>query len=96
MSAAVLVSSRRAEDLYAGWWSFIGALGAVPLVLVWDGGSGRAGRGRRTELIVQCQGFRGTLATNVIICLTHCCDATHSSTYLAHRVTDSSVKVGVW
>jgi transposase len=68
-ASAVLIPSRRAEDLYAGWWQLIEALGAVPRVLVWDG-EGAVGRwrGRRTELTGDCQGFRGTLAAKVIIC----------------------------
>jgi transposase len=66
---ALLVPTRRAQDLYAGWWRLIAALGAVPKVLVWDGESavGRR-RGRCTELTGDCQGFRGTLAAKVIIC----------------------------
>jgi transposase len=35
--SAVLVPSRHAQDLYAGWWRLIAALGAVPRVQVWDG-----------------------------------------------------------
>jgi transposase len=68
-AAAVLVPTRRAEDLYAGWWQLIAGLGAVPRVLVWDGESavGRW-RARRAELTAQCQAFRGTLATKVLIC----------------------------
>jgi transposase len=68
-ASAVLVPTRRAEDLYAGWWQLIEALGAVPRALVWDG-EGAIGRwrGRRTELTRECQGFRGTLAAKVIIC----------------------------
>jgi transposase len=68
-ASAVLVPSRRAEDLFAGWWQLIGALGAVPRVLVWDG-EGAIGRwrGRRAELTGECQGFRGTLAAKVVIC----------------------------
>jgi transposase len=68
-ASAVLVPTRRAEDLYAGWWQLIEALGAVPRALVWDG-EGAIGRwrGRRTELTGECQGFRGTLAAKVIIC----------------------------
>lgn len=68
-SAALLVPSRAGEDLFAGWWWLIEALGRVPRVLVWDGESavGRW-RGRRSELTVECQAFRGTLATKVIIC----------------------------
>ena len=30
VAAAVLVPSRAAEDLYAGWWQLISTLGAVP------------------------------------------------------------------
>jgi transposase len=68
-ASAVLVPSRRAEDLYAGWWQLIELLGAVPRVLVWDG-EGAVGRwrARRGELTAQCQAFRGTLATTVLIC----------------------------
>jgi transposase len=67
--SAVLIPSRRSEDLFAGWWQLIDALGAVPRVLVWDG-EGAIGRwrGRRSELTGECQGFRGTLATKVIVC----------------------------
>jgi transposase len=44
-------------------------LGAVPRVLVWDG-EGAVGRwrARRSELTAECQAFRGTLATRVLIC----------------------------
>jgi transposase len=68
-ASAVLIPSRRAEDLFAGWWQLISGLGAVPRVLVWDG-EGAIGRwrGRRSELTAECQGFRGTLAARVIIC----------------------------
>jgi transposase len=67
--SAVLIPSRHAEDLFAGWWQQIETLGAVPRVLVWDG-EGAIGRwrGRRSELTVECQGFRGTLAAKVVIC----------------------------
>ncbi len=68
-AAAVLIPSRAAEDLMAGWWQLIAELGAVPRVLVWDG-EGAVGRwrGGRSELTEACQGFRGTLATKVLIC----------------------------
>jgi transposase len=67
--SAVLVPSRAAEDLFAGWWQLIEALGAVPRVLVWDG-EGAIGRWRagRPELTDQCQAFRGTLAAKVVVC----------------------------
>jgi transposase len=68
-AAAVLVPSRAAEDLMAGWWQLIAALGAVPRVLVWDGeGAVGRNRGGRVELTAECQAFRGTLATKVLIC----------------------------
>jgi transposase len=68
-AAAVLIPSRAAEDLMAGWWQLIAGLGAVPRVLVWDG-EGAVGRWRagHSELTAECQGFRGTLATRVLIC----------------------------
>jgi transposase len=68
-ASAVLIPTRRAEDLFTGWWQLINALGAVPRVLVWDG-EGAIGRwrGKRSELTGDCQGFRGTLATKVVIC----------------------------
>jgi transposase len=67
--SAVLIPTRRSEDLFAGWWQLIETLGAVPRVLVWDG-EGAIGRwrGRRSELTVECQAFRGTLGTKVIVC----------------------------
>jgi transposase len=64
-----LIPSRRAEDLFAGWWEHLCGLGSVPRVLVWDG-EGAVGRWRagRSELTRDCQAFRGTLGTKVIIC----------------------------
>ena len=66
---AMLLPSRRAEDLFAGWWRLIERLGAAPRVLVWDG-EGAVGRwrGGRSELTEQCQAFRGTLGAKVVIC----------------------------
>jgi len=65
----VLVPTRRAEDLFAGWWQLISGLGSVPRVLVWDG-EGAIGRWRagKCELTAECQAFRGTLAAKVIVC----------------------------
>jgi transposase len=67
--SAVLIPSRRAEDLFAGWWQLIQRLAAVPRVLVWDG-EGAIGRwrGGRSELTTECQAFRGTLGAKVVIC----------------------------
>jgi transposase len=63
-----LIPSRAAPDLFAGWWELIERLGAVPRTLVWDG-EGAIGRwrGGKTELTGECQAFRGTLATKVIV-----------------------------
>ncbi len=68
-ASAMLIPTRTAEDLYAGWWQHLWTLGAVPRVLVWDG-EGAVGRwrARQPELTAACQGFRGTLATKVLIC----------------------------
>ena len=47
----LLIPTRSASDLFAGWWQLIAGLGAVPRVLVWDG-EGAIGRWRsgRVEL----------------------------------------------
>ncbi len=67
--SAVLIPSRSAEDLFAGWWQLIAALGAVPRVLVWveEGAIGRW-RAGKPELTAECQAFRGTLAARVVVC----------------------------
>jgi len=66
---ALLLPTRKAEDLFTGWWQLIVTLGAVPRVLVWDG-EGAIGRwrGGRSELTAECQAFRGTLGTKVLVC----------------------------
>jgi transposase len=68
-ASALLIPSRHAGDLFAGWWAEIEALGAVPRMLVWDG-EGAIGRhrGGRPELTAECQAFRGTLAARVYVC----------------------------
>jgi len=67
--SALLIPSRTAEDLYAGWWAILRGLGACPRLLVWDGegGVGRYRRGR-SELTAECQAFRGLLGAKVQIC----------------------------
>jgi len=62
----VLIPSRNAGDLYAGWWQLIQELGAVPRLLVWDG-EGAVGR-HPDRLTAECQAFRGTLAARVYVC----------------------------
>jgi transposase len=67
--SARLVPSRAAEDLFAGWWAHLEALGGVPRLLVWDG-EGAVGKYRPREslLTAQCQAFRGTVASRVYVC----------------------------
>ncbi len=67
--SALLIPSRRAEDMFAGWWRLVAAIGAAPRVFVCDG-EGAVGRrrGGRAELTGQCQAFRGTLGAKVIVC----------------------------
>jgi transposase len=65
-ASAVLIPTRNAEDLFAGWWQLISALGAVPRLLVWDG-EGAIGR-HPDRLTAGCQAFRGTLAARVYVC----------------------------
>jgi transposase len=66
--SGILIPTRRAEDLFAGWWRLLSGLGAVPRTLVWDGeGAIGRNRGGRIELTGDCQGFRGVLGTKVIV-----------------------------
>ena len=67
--SAVLIPTRNAADLFAGWWQLIEGLSAVPRVLVWDG-EGAIGRwrGGKVELTGECHAFRGTLGAKVIVC----------------------------
>jgi transposase len=64
--SALLIPTRSAADLFAGWWQLIERLGSVPRVLVWDG-EGAVGRWRagKVELTAECQAFRGTLGAKV-------------------------------
>ncbi|HEY6869004.1 MAG TPA: IS21 family transposase [Novosphingobium sp.] len=65
----LLIPSRTAQDLFAGWWLLLERLGAVPRTLVWDG-EGAVGRYRRggSALTAETQAFRGVLGAKVIIC----------------------------
>lgn len=67
--SAVLIPTRSSQDLFAGWWQLLQALGAVPRVLVWDG-EGAIGRWRagHVELTADCHAFRGTLGAKVLVC----------------------------
>lgn len=69
-SGGLLIPSREAEDLYAGWWHLLSTqLQGVPKTLVWDG-EGAVGRwrARQPELTSDCQAFRGVLGASVYIC----------------------------
>jgi transposase len=65
----LLIPSRTAEDLFAGWWRLLERLGAVPRTLVWDG-EGAVGRYRPggAALTAGTQAFRGVLGAKVLIC----------------------------
>jgi transposase len=67
--SAVLIPSRSAEDLFAGWWQLLARLGGVPRMLVWDGEAavGRR-RGKVSVLTQDTHAFRGTLGAKVHIC----------------------------
>jgi len=68
MLFARLIPTRRAEDLFCGWWQHLSRLGAVPRVLVWDGEGAVGGYGGgRTKLTGECQAFRGTLGAKVLV-----------------------------
>jgi transposase len=64
----VLIPSRTAADLFAGWWRLLARLGAVPRTLVWDG-EGAVGRYRRSGslLTADTHAFRGVLGAKVHI-----------------------------
>jgi transposase len=66
---ARLLPSRCAEDLFAGWWQLLVALGGVPRVLVWDG-EGAVGQRRRRQTVLTeaAHGFRGVLGAKILIC----------------------------
>lgn len=69
-AGGLLIPSRDAEDLYAGWWELLSTqLLGVPRLLVWDG-EGAVGRYRPrvSKLTLECQGFRGVLGTSVYVC----------------------------
>jgi transposase len=58
---AVMIPTRRTEDLLLGMWQLLTELGAVPRRLLWDNESG-IGRGKLTEPAAV---FAGSLATTI-------------------------------
>lgn len=67
--SALLLPTRTVQDLFAGLWQLIVALGAVPRGLVWDGEAAVGKRRHRvTTLTAAAQAFRGTLGNRIVIC----------------------------
>ena len=62
-TTAVMIPTRRTEDLLLGSWELIGRLGRVPRRLIWDNEAGIGQRGRLTQPVTA---FAGTLATRVV------------------------------
>ena len=60
---AVMIPTRRTEDLLLGSWELIRQLGRVPRRLIWDN---EAGIGQRGRLAQGVAAFAGTLATRVV------------------------------
>ena len=66
---AVLVPTRTAQDLFAGWWLLLQRLGGVPRTLVWDQ-EGAVGRRRRGQSVLteDAHAFRGVLGAGIFLC----------------------------
>jgi len=60
---AVMIPTRKSEDLLLGSWELIRQLGRVPRRLIWDN---EAGIGQRGRLAQGVAAFAGTLATRVV------------------------------
>lgn len=66
---ARMLPSRAAGDLFAGMWTLLSVLGAVPKTLVWDN-EGAIGqwRGGRPQLTAEANAFRGMLGIAIRQC----------------------------
>jgi O-antigen/teichoic acid export membrane protein len=66
--SAILIPSRRAEDLFAGWWQLIAELGAVPRTLTWhsEAAIGWEADGQ-SHVTAECRQFCHSLNTTVIV-----------------------------
>jgi O-antigen/teichoic acid export membrane protein len=66
--SALLIPSRHAEDVLAGWWAVITELGAVPHTLIWysEQAIGWEADGR-SHVTARCRAFSRTLNTGVIV-----------------------------
>jgi O-antigen/teichoic acid export membrane protein len=66
--SAVLIPSRRAEDLFLGWWQIIAELGAVPPTLTAPGEDAIGWQADgQTHLTDECRTFCRSLNTRVIV-----------------------------
>lgn len=63
MMLALMIPTRKNEDLLLGMWRLLHRLGSVPRRLIWDN-EGGIGRGRLTE---PARVFAGTLATRIVL-----------------------------
>ena len=66
--SAILIPTRKAEDLFPGWWELLEQLGSVPRTLTWDSevAIGRW-QGGKEEITAECIEFCRSLGTRVII-----------------------------
>jgi transposase len=67
--SALLIPSRTAGDLFAGWWRLIAGLEACPRTFVWEeeNAIGHWRRGQ-AELTDQGEAFRDALGARVVVC----------------------------
>jgi O-antigen/teichoic acid export membrane protein len=65
---AILIPTRKAEDLFPGWWELLEQLGSVPRTLTWDS-EAAIGRwqGGKEEITAECTEFCRSLGTRVTI-----------------------------
>jgi O-antigen/teichoic acid export membrane protein len=67
--SAILIPSRRAEDLLAGWWGLIAELGAVPHMLTWHSKDATGWlEDRQGQVTAKCEEFCRSLSTSVVVC----------------------------
>ena len=66
--SAILIPTRKAEDLFPGWWELLEQLGSVPRTLTWDSevAVGRWQDGKE-EITAECTEFCRSLGTRVTI-----------------------------
>lgn len=66
--SAILIPTRKADDLFPGWWALLERLGSVPRTLTWDSevAIGRWQDGKE-EITAECIEFCRSLGTRVII-----------------------------